>query len=144
MGSYDFAFDRTHDGRPLRMRTLADKYTRECLAIDPSDGSTRSTYWIARRSCSSRRAHPTSSGPITGSRPNEATRARSAALTHEDEGPHRAAGPCCVHARIVIELATTWAVRIKWDHSPEDFDPDEARENAIDFMVTALVARGRS
>lgn len=32
--SYDFVLDRTHDGRPLRMLTLVDEYTRECLAID--------------------------------------------------------------------------------------------------------------
>ncbi len=41
--------------------------------------------------------------------------------------------------RMVIETATTWAIHIKWDRSPEDFDPDEARENAIDFLVSALV-----
>ena len=32
--SYDFVSDRTHDGRPLRMLTIIDEYTRECLAID--------------------------------------------------------------------------------------------------------------
>ena len=32
--SYDFVHDRTYDGRPLRMLTLVDEYTRECLAID--------------------------------------------------------------------------------------------------------------
>ena len=32
--SYDFVFDRTHDGRPLRMLVIVDEYTRECLAID--------------------------------------------------------------------------------------------------------------
>ena len=32
--SYDFVFDRTHDGRPLRMLVVVDEYTRECLAID--------------------------------------------------------------------------------------------------------------
>ena len=32
--SYDFVFSRTHDGRPLRMLTLIDEFTRECLAID--------------------------------------------------------------------------------------------------------------
>ena len=32
--SYDFVADRTHDGRALRMLTLIDEYTRECLAID--------------------------------------------------------------------------------------------------------------
>jgi transposase InsO family protein len=32
--SYDFVFERTHDGRPLRMLTIVDEYSRECLAID--------------------------------------------------------------------------------------------------------------
>ena len=32
--SYDFVADRTVDGRPLKMLTVIDEYTRECLAID--------------------------------------------------------------------------------------------------------------
>jgi putative transposase len=32
--SYDFVFDRTHDGRALKLLTIIDEYTRECLAID--------------------------------------------------------------------------------------------------------------
>ena len=32
--SYDFAMDRTQDGRAFRMLTIIDEYTRECLAID--------------------------------------------------------------------------------------------------------------
>jgi putative transposase len=32
--SYDFVMDRTSDGRPIRMLTIVDEYTRECLAID--------------------------------------------------------------------------------------------------------------
>ena len=32
--SYDFVADRTHDGKPIRMLTIIDEYTRECLAID--------------------------------------------------------------------------------------------------------------
>jgi putative transposase len=32
--AYDIVHDRTHDGRPLRMLTIVDEYTRECLAID--------------------------------------------------------------------------------------------------------------
>ena len=32
--SYDFVQDRTHDGRAIRMLTIVDEYTRECLAID--------------------------------------------------------------------------------------------------------------
>ena len=31
--SYDFVFDRTHDNRPLRILTIIDEYTRECLSI---------------------------------------------------------------------------------------------------------------
>ncbi len=32
--AYDFVQARTHDGRPFRMLTLVDEYTRECLAIE--------------------------------------------------------------------------------------------------------------
>ena len=32
--SYDFVMDRTSDGRPIRMLTIMDEFTRECLAID--------------------------------------------------------------------------------------------------------------
>ena len=32
--AYDFVADRTRDGRPLKMLTMVDEYTRECLAID--------------------------------------------------------------------------------------------------------------
>jgi len=36
--SYDFVFDRTHDGRPIRMLVIVDEFTRECLAIDVARG----------------------------------------------------------------------------------------------------------
>ena len=32
--SYDFVHDRTSDGREIRMLTVIDEYTRECLAVD--------------------------------------------------------------------------------------------------------------
>ena len=32
--SYDYVEDRTHDGRKLKMLTMIDEYTRECLTID--------------------------------------------------------------------------------------------------------------
>jgi transposase InsO family protein len=32
--SYDFMVDRTTDGRPFRILTVLDEYTRECLAIE--------------------------------------------------------------------------------------------------------------
>lgn len=31
--SYDFVCERTHDGRPLKILTLIDEYSRECLAL---------------------------------------------------------------------------------------------------------------
>ena len=34
--SYDFVHDRTHNGRPLRLLTVMDEFTRECLAIQVS------------------------------------------------------------------------------------------------------------
>lgn len=32
--AYDFVQDRTHDGRAIRMLTVIDEFTRECLAIE--------------------------------------------------------------------------------------------------------------
>ncbi|MCK5596828.1 MAG: IS3 family transposase, partial [Candidatus Eisenbacteria sp.] len=32
--SYDFVFERTLDGRPLKLLTMLDEYSRECLAIE--------------------------------------------------------------------------------------------------------------
>jgi len=34
--SYDFMMDRTRDGRALKLLTIIDEYSRECLAIDVS------------------------------------------------------------------------------------------------------------
>ena len=34
MRSYDFPYERTHDGRAFRLLTVVDEYSRECLAID--------------------------------------------------------------------------------------------------------------
>jgi len=31
--TYDFVHERTHDGRPLRLLTMVDEYSRECVAI---------------------------------------------------------------------------------------------------------------
>ena len=32
--AYDFVMDRTQDGRPLKLLTVIDEYTRECLTIE--------------------------------------------------------------------------------------------------------------
>ena len=34
--AYDFIFDRTREGRPLKLLTGVDEFTRECLAIEVS------------------------------------------------------------------------------------------------------------
>ena len=31
--SYDFVMDRTHDGRPIKIMTLIDEYSRHCLGL---------------------------------------------------------------------------------------------------------------
>ena len=31
--SYDFVMDRTHDGKPIKILTLIDEYSRQCLAL---------------------------------------------------------------------------------------------------------------
>jgi len=40
---------------------------------------------------------------------------------------------------MVIEVIATWAMHIKWDPTPEDFEPAAAREHAIAFLVHSLV-----
>jgi len=37
--AYDFVAEKTHDGRPLKLLTVVDEYTRECLAIVVAEGS---------------------------------------------------------------------------------------------------------
>ena len=32
--AYDFVFDRTREGRPLKLLNVVDEFTRECLAIE--------------------------------------------------------------------------------------------------------------
>ena len=32
--SYDFVMDRTHDGKPIKILTLIDEYSRRCLALE--------------------------------------------------------------------------------------------------------------
>ena len=34
--SWDFIFDQTTDGRPVKMLTMVDEYTRQCLVIYPA------------------------------------------------------------------------------------------------------------
>jgi AcrR family transcriptional regulator len=54
-------------------------------------------------------------------------------------GQFRAVPSTRLAARIVIETIATWAVHIHWDRAPEAFEPDEARENVIDFLMRGLL-----
>jgi putative transposase len=38
--AWDFIYDRTADGRPLKWLTLVDEFTRECLALEVARGMT--------------------------------------------------------------------------------------------------------
>jgi AcrR family transcriptional regulator len=58
--------------------------------------------------------------------------------TRMRDGQLRPVANVALAARMIIEVCSTWAVHIRWDRSPENFDRDEARENAIDFLVSAL------
>jgi transposase InsO family protein len=40
VGTWDFIFDRTSDGRSLKWLSLVDEYTRECLALEARRGMT--------------------------------------------------------------------------------------------------------
>ena len=78
--SYDFVSTRTHDGRVLKLLTVLDEYTRQCLAIkvgaeDPSArrtrGSGRSLHSVRSAPASTfgqrARVHGTSDSAVVGS-----------------------------------------------------------------------------
>jgi transposase InsO family protein len=45
--AYDFVSEKTHDGRTLRLLTVVDEYTRECLAISVARRMTASdVLWV--------------------------------------------------------------------------------------------------
>ncbi|MCG8591681.1 MAG: TetR/AcrR family transcriptional regulator [Proteobacteria bacterium] len=54
-------------------------------------------------------------------------------------GQFRPVPDVALAARMIIEICATWAVHIKWDRIPQAFDPVVARENAILFMLRALL-----
>ena len=64
--SYDFVMERTQDGRPLKMLTVVDEYTRECLAIAVCRVSGHRTSKRSWLSCFCFGTARHISGPITG------------------------------------------------------------------------------
>lgn len=81
--AYDIMHDRTHDGRPLRILTLVDEYTRECLAINvarrmtPEDVLDQLAELFIRRAVPAIAGHQRRAGAAPGLFPL-ARRARSA------------------------------------------------------------------
>lgn len=47
-------------------------------------------------------------------------------------------------ARLAIESIATWAVHIKWDRAPEEFEPVSTREHVIEFIARGLLAPPRA
>jgi AcrR family transcriptional regulator len=45
-----------------------------------------------------------------------------------------------LHARIAIETIATWALHIKWDPSPQAFDPVAAKQAVIDYILQGLLS----
>ena len=70
--SYDFVRDRTSDGRTLRLLTLIDEYSRECLSIDVARLLTSEDVLERLTMLFITRGVPITSGPTTAasSRPN--------------------------------------------------------------------------
>jgi hypothetical protein len=69
-------------------------------------------------------------------------RALARYIAHRIESGHfRPLANLRLAARIVLETCATWAVHIHWDRAPEPFDPDEARETILDFLVHGLLAQ---
>jgi transposase InsO family protein len=65
--SYDFVADRTKNGRPLKMLTLIDEHTRECLAIKVARSITDPrTCTSVLQSFSCAAGHLTTYDPTTG------------------------------------------------------------------------------
>ncbi len=56
-----------------------------------------------------------------------------------DVGQFRPVGDPRLAARLVIEVIATWAMHIKWDPSPQQFNPKAAEDNVISFLCRGLL-----
>ena len=45
-----------------------------------------------------------------------------------------------VRTRFIIECIATWAMHIRWDPSPEEFELQIAKENLVDVLVRGMIA----
>ena len=58
VGTWDFIFDRTSDGRSLKWLSLVDEYTRECLALEARRGMTAEEIRVILAEVATRRGGP--------------------------------------------------------------------------------------
>jgi len=58
VGTWDFIFDRTRDGRSLKWLSIVDEYTRECLALEARRGMTAEDIRIILAGVAARRGGP--------------------------------------------------------------------------------------
>src|SRR6516225_6485442 len=58
VGTWDFIFDRTSDGRSLKWLSIVDEYTRECLALEARRGMTAEDIRIILAGVAARRGGP--------------------------------------------------------------------------------------
>jgi hypothetical protein len=106
--TYDFVFERTHDGRPLGMLTLVDEYTRECLAIDDERRLDSENVFDRLQPDSLRVAETPAGSPFVPSRPPlTMMAAKSSILPPSKSGHPRATGePGAIHyspARLAVQ-----------------------------------------
>lgn len=56
-----------------------------------------------------------------------------------DAGQLRPVSDVSLAARFVIETIATWAMHIKWDRFPQNFDPKAAQDQVVEFLVRGLL-----
>ncbi len=56
-----------------------------------------------------------------------------------DAGQFRPVGDVRLAARLVIEVIATWAMHIKWDPAPQQFNPKAAEDNVMSFLCRGLL-----
>jgi AcrR family transcriptional regulator len=54
-------------------------------------------------------------------------------------GQLRAVPVAAVAARFIVETITTWAVHMHWDPAPQAYDPADAEETVVQFLLGGLV-----
>ena len=93
----------------------------------------------AEEAIATARDHP-ELGPIWQASGREGPRQRLAKYIENRarEGQLRSDESPRLLARMAIETITTWAIHIKWDRAPEDFEPGSTKEAVIEYVARGL------